>query len=105
MSPGARHRSTTNRWAIPQSAQAPLNSPEFPPTNQETRRAVVRLGRLAVSPSVQWQSLGGDLLFAPGSRALAVAAQAIQYDCACHCRGTEEELTLRDRASAFPKRS
>src|SRR5262245_7867166 len=57
-----------------------------PPTNQETRRAVFRLGRLAVSPSVQRQSLGGDLLLAAGSRALAVAAQAIQYDCACQRR-------------------
>jgi GNAT superfamily N-acetyltransferase len=36
---------------------------------------VFRLGRLAVSRSVQGQGLGGDLLLAAGSRALAVAAK------------------------------
>jgi GNAT superfamily N-acetyltransferase len=36
---------------------------------------VFRLGRLAVSLSVQGQGLGGDLLLAAGSRALAVAAE------------------------------
>ena len=36
---------------------------------------VFRLGRLAVSVSVQGQGLGGELLLAAGSRALAVAAQ------------------------------
>jgi GNAT superfamily N-acetyltransferase len=36
---------------------------------------VFRLGRLAVSVSVQGQGLGGELLLAAGSRALAVAAE------------------------------
>jgi len=36
---------------------------------------VFRLGRLAVSLSVQGQGLGGDLLLAAGGRALAVAAE------------------------------
>ena len=36
---------------------------------------VFRLGRLAVSLSMQGQGLGGDLLLASGVRALAVAAQ------------------------------
>jgi len=36
---------------------------------------VFRLGRLAVSLSLQGQGLGGDLLLASGARALAVAAQ------------------------------
>jgi len=36
---------------------------------------VFRLGRLAVSLSVQGQGLGGDLLLAAGVRALAVAAE------------------------------
>jgi len=36
---------------------------------------VFRLGRLAVSVSAQERGLGGDLLLAAGSRALAVAAQ------------------------------
>ena len=37
--------------------------------------AVYRLARLAVSLPVQGQGLGGDLLLAAGTRALAVAAQ------------------------------
>jgi GNAT superfamily N-acetyltransferase len=37
---------------------------------------VFRLGRLAVSQSLQRQGLGGDLLLAAGKRALAVAAEA-----------------------------
>jgi GNAT superfamily N-acetyltransferase len=37
--------------------------------------SVFRLARLAVALSVQGQGLGGDLLLAAGSRALAVAAQ------------------------------
>jgi GNAT superfamily N-acetyltransferase len=36
---------------------------------------VFRLGRLAVSLSVQGRGLGGDLLFAAGERALAVAQE------------------------------
>jgi GNAT superfamily N-acetyltransferase len=36
---------------------------------------VFRLGRLAVSRSVQGRGLGGDLLLAAGSRSLAVAAE------------------------------
>jgi len=36
---------------------------------------VFRLGRLAVSLSVQGRGLGGDLLFAAGERALAVAEE------------------------------
>lgn len=36
---------------------------------------VFRLGRLGVSISLQGKGLGGDLLFAAGSRALAVATQ------------------------------
>jgi GNAT superfamily N-acetyltransferase len=36
---------------------------------------VFRLGRLAVSTSIQGQGLGGDLLLAAGTRALAVAAE------------------------------
>ena len=36
---------------------------------------IFRLGRLAVSLSMQGQGLGGDLLLASGVRALAVAAQ------------------------------
>ena len=36
---------------------------------------VFRLGRLAVDRSVQGRGLGGDLLFAAGARALAVAAE------------------------------
>jgi GNAT superfamily N-acetyltransferase len=37
---------------------------------------VFRVGRLAVSLSVQGRGLGGDLLFAAGERALAVADEA-----------------------------
>lgn len=37
---------------------------------------VFRLGRLAVDRSLQGRGLGGDLLFAAGKRALAVAAEA-----------------------------
>jgi GNAT superfamily N-acetyltransferase len=36
---------------------------------------VFRLGRLAVSLSVQGRGLGGDLLFAAGERAIAVAQE------------------------------
>jgi GNAT superfamily N-acetyltransferase len=36
---------------------------------------VFRLGRLAVSRSIQGQGLGGDLLLAAGARSLAVAAE------------------------------
>jgi GNAT superfamily N-acetyltransferase len=36
---------------------------------------VFRLGRLAIDRSMQGQGLGGDLLFAAGERALAVAAE------------------------------
>jgi GNAT superfamily N-acetyltransferase len=36
---------------------------------------VFRLGRLAVSTSIQRQGLGGELLLAAGARALAVAAE------------------------------
>jgi GNAT superfamily N-acetyltransferase len=36
---------------------------------------VFRLGRLAIDRSVQGQGLGGDLLLAAGTRALAVAAE------------------------------
>ena len=37
---------------------------------------VFRLGRLAVAHSIQGRALGGDLLFAAGERALAVAQEA-----------------------------
>jgi GNAT superfamily N-acetyltransferase len=36
---------------------------------------IFRLGRLAVSRTIHGQGLGGELLFAAGSRALAVAAE------------------------------
>jgi len=50
----------------PSSVTKPLGRYDVP---------VFRLGRLAVSLSVQGRGLGGDLLFAAGARALAVASE------------------------------